>query len=85
MCFLLQLLRGANDNELRQYDLHKETSKYHYLNQGSMDILTEKSDYKGTCNAFKTLGFQADEVQTIWRTIAAVLHLGNVEFQSELV
>ncbi|XP_034098649.1 unconventional myosin ID isoform X1 [Drosophila nasuta] len=77
-----QLLRGANDNELRQYDLHKETSKYHYLNQGSMDILTEKSDYKGTCNAFKTLGFQADEVQTIWRTIASILHLGNVEFQT---
>ncbi|KAM8716063.1 hypothetical protein ACLKA7_003015 [Drosophila subpalustris] len=77
-----QLLRGANDTELRQYDLHKETSKYHYLNQGSMDILTEKSDYKGTCNAFKTLGFQADEVQTIWRTIASVLHLGNVEFQT---
>lgn len=49
-----------------------------------MDILTEKSDYKGTCNAFKTLGFSTDEVQTIWRTIAAVLHLGNVEFQSEL-
>lgn len=49
-----------------------------------MDILTEKSDYKGTCNAFKTLGFSTDEVQTIWRTVAAILHLGNVEFQSEL-
>ncbi|XP_017042747.1 unconventional myosin ID [Drosophila ficusphila] len=77
-----QLLRGANDNELRQYELQKETGKYHYLNQGSMDILTEKSDYKGTCNAFKTLGFSTDEVQTIWRTIAAILHLGNVEFQT---
>lgn len=49
-----------------------------------MDILTEKSDYKGTCNAFKTLGFSTDEVQTIWRTVAAILHLGNVEFQSML-
>ncbi|KAH8328088.1 hypothetical protein KR067_003900 [Drosophila pandora] len=77
-----QLLRGANDNELRQYELQKETGKYHYLNQGSMDILTEKSDYKGTCNAFKTLGFSTDEVQTIWRTVAAILHLGNVEFQT---
>nr|XP_017099093.2 unconventional myosin ID [Drosophila bipectinata] len=77
-----QLLRGASDNELRQYELQKETGKYHYLNQGSMDILTEKSDYKGTCNAFKTLGFSTDEVQTIWRTVAAILHLGNVEFQT---
>ncbi|XP_030384214.1 unconventional myosin ID [Scaptodrosophila lebanonensis] len=77
-----QLLRGATDNELRQYDLQKETGKYHYLNQGSMDILNEKSDYKGTCNAFKTLGFSTDEVQTIWRTVGAILHLGNVEFQT---
>ncbi|XP_017855457.1 unconventional myosin ID [Drosophila busckii] len=77
-----QLLRGASDNELRQYDLQKETSKYHYLNQGSMDILSEKTDYKGTTFAFKTLGFQADEVHTIWRTIASILHLGNVEFQT---
>ncbi|KAH8250789.1 hypothetical protein KR032_011453, partial [Drosophila birchii] len=29
-----------------------------------------------------TLGFSTDEVQTIWRTVAAILHLGNVEFQT---
>ncbi|XP_037927724.1 unconventional myosin ID [Teleopsis dalmanni] len=76
-----QLLRGATENELRQHDLNKDPSKYHYVNQGSMDILNEKSDYKGTNNAFKTLGFAADEVSTIWRTVAAILHLGNIEFQ----
>ncbi|XP_023296245.2 unconventional myosin ID [Lucilia cuprina] len=76
-----QLLRGASDNELRQYHLTKDPSKYHYMNQGSMDILTEKSDYKGTNNAFKTLGFTSEEISTIWRIVAAILHLGNIEFQ----
>ena len=80
---ILQLLRGASDNELRQFDLNKDPIKYHYMNQGSMDILNEKSDYKGTNNAFKTLGFASDEITTIWRTVAAILHLGNIEFQSE--
>lgn len=51
------------------------------MNQGSMDILSEKVDYKGTNNAFKTLGFSTEELQTIWRILAAILHLGNIEFQ----
>ncbi|CAD6998474.1 myosin-IA [Ceratitis capitata] len=80
-CFY-QLLRGASDMELHRYDLIKDTSRYHYMNQGSMDALSEKSDYKSTNIAFKTLGFTNEEVQTIWSTIAAILHLGNIEFQS---
>lgn len=55
------------------------------MNQGSMDILSEKSDYKGTNNAFKTLGFTTEEISTIWRIVAAILHLGNIEFQSKLI
>ena len=47
-----------------------------------MDILSEKSDYKGTNNAFKTLGFTSEEISTIWAIVAAILHLGNIEFQS---
>lgn len=82
--YLFQLLRGAADSELGQYDLIRDPSKYYYMNQGSMDILTEKADFKGANSAFKTLGFATDEVSTIWRIVAAILHLGNIEFQSKL-
>lgn len=75
----MQLLRGSSD--LRQYNLMKDPSKYHYINQGSMDILMEKSDFKVTNSAFKALGFRSEEVSTIWRIVAAILHLGNIEFQ----
>ncbi|XP_055916634.1 unconventional myosin ID [Eupeodes corollae] len=78
-----QLLRGVSDNELRQYDIVRDPMKYHYTNQGSIDVLTEKSDYKGTCNAFRTLGFSPEESGTIWRVVGAILHLGNITFQSQ--
>ncbi|XP_039952854.1 unconventional myosin ID [Bactrocera tryoni] len=77
-----QLLRGASDSELQQYNLSKDPNRYHYMNQGSMDILSEKVDYKSTNNAFKILGFSTEELQTIWQILAAILHLGNIEFQS---
>lgn len=74
-------MRGASDSELQLYNLSKDPSRYHYMNQGSMDVLSEKVDYKGTNNAFKTLGFTTEELQTIWQILAAILHLGNIEFQ----
>lgn len=76
-----QLLRGASDSELRQYDISRDPAKYLYTNQGSMETLSEKADYKQTCSAFKILGFSEDEISTVWKVVAAILHLGNVEFK----
>lgn len=56
---------------------------YHYTNQGSTETLTESSDYKVTCSAFRTLGFTSDELDTVWQVTAAVLHLGNITYRSE--
>jgi myosin I len=81
-CFY-QLLRGSTDQELRQYNLTRDPAQYHYTNQGSVDVLSEKVDHKATVNAFKVLGFTNDEVQCVWKTISAVLHLGNITFKSE--
>lgn len=76
-------MRGATDAELRQLELTRDPSTYHYTNQGSTEILSEKSDYKATTLAFKAFGFSAEETNSVWRTIAAILHLGNVEFGSQ--
>lgn len=43
-------------------------------------MLSEKNDYKTTSSAFKAFGFSPDEINTIWRTVAAILHLGNINF-----
>ncbi|KAG5676510.1 hypothetical protein PVAND_006341 [Polypedilum vanderplanki] len=78
-CFY-QLLRGASDAELKQYGLTRDPSNYHFTNQGSTETLSERNDYKTTQQAFKAFGFSSEEINTIWRTVAAILQLGNIEF-----
>lgn len=63
--------------------MSRDPSNYHYTNQGSTETLSEKADYKATIGAFKAFGFSAEETTCVWRTIAAVLHLGNVEFGTQ--
>ncbi|KAL1403032.1 hypothetical protein pipiens_005835 [Culex pipiens pipiens] len=81
-CFY-QLLRGATDGELKQYHLSRDPVHYHYTNQGSMEVLAEKADYRATTAGLKALGFTGDELSMVWRTVAAVLHLGNIEFRTQ--
>lgn len=83
LIFFFQLLRGSTDSELKQFDLSRDPSNYHYTNQGSTETLSEKSDFKATAAAFKAFGFSAEEISSVWRTIAAILHLGNIEFGSQ--
>lgn len=71
------------DNELKQFNLSRDPAKYHYTNQGSQEVLSEKNDYKAITNAFKVLQFTPAEVTTIWRTVASILWLGNVTFKSD--
>lgn len=58
----------------------RDPSNYHFTNQGSTETLSERNDYKTTQQAFKAFGFSSDEINTIWRTVAAILQLGNIEF-----
>uniref|UniRef100_A0A182MQJ1 Myosin motor domain-containing protein n=1 Tax=Anopheles culicifacies TaxID=139723 RepID=A0A182MQJ1_9DIPT len=81
-CFY-QLLRGGANNELQQYNLVRDPAAYHYTNQGSTEILSEKSDYRATTGGLQALGFTAEEISMVWRTVAAILHLGNIEFQMQ--
>ena len=36
---------------------------------------TDRANHRATVAACKTLGFNATEVDTLWRVVAAVLHL----------
>ncbi|XP_039433322.1 unconventional myosin-Va isoform X2 [Culex pipiens pallens] len=57
--------------------------KFHFLNQGqSPDIarVSDEDQFKETMNALKILGFDDGEVNDIMKMLAAVLHLGNIDF-----
>lgn len=80
---ILQLLRGMSDNELKQFNLSRDPAKYHYTNQGSQETFSEKNDYKAITTAFKVLSFTTAEVNAIWRIVASILWLGNINFKSK--
>lgn len=79
-----QLLVGATDDQLRKLKLVRDSTKYHYMNQGngaSANGLSDKKDYKAAMEAMRDLGFSNDEQNMIWSMVAAILHLGEVQFE----
>lgn len=75
---LFQLLFGAADADLNKYNLSRDVDKYFYVNQGkaaNVRSISDRSDYKATQAAFRTLAFSDHEIDTIWKTVAAILHM----------
>lgn len=78
-----QLLAGAPDAELSKLKLKRDVSKYNFVNQGGsprVDSISDKADYRAVMAAFKVLGIAPDAIDSVWRTVASILHLGNIEF-----
>lgn len=56
---------------------------FHYLNQSNcieLDGLDDSKEYLATRRAMDVVGINSDEQDAIFRIVAAVLHLGNIEF-----
>ncbi|CAB0000988.1 unnamed protein product [Nesidiocoris tenuis] len=69
--------------EYKILELTGDPKSYFYTSQGSkaQTTDTDRTNHRATIAACKTLGFTAAEIDTLWRVVAAVLHLGNVKFQ----
>uniref|UniRef100_A0A674CID8 Myosin 1D n=1 Tax=Salmo trutta TaxID=8032 RepID=A0A674CID8_SALTR len=56
------------------------------MGRGSVTVLIIKSsiddgaDFKAVADAMKVIGFTADELQTVYKVLATILHLGNLTF-----
>uniref|UniRef100_A0A8C5QFT0 Myosin IG n=1 Tax=Leptobrachium leishanense TaxID=445787 RepID=A0A8C5QFT0_9ANUR len=46
-------------------------------------VIDDKSNYKSVIHSLKVIGFSEDEVDSIYRILAAILHLGNMRFAKE--
>jgi len=78
-----QLLNGAPPETLKELYLDRKAGDYHYANQGGcmqLKAINDKMDYKLNCESMKSVGFTEDERSAIWKTVSAILHLGNLEF-----
>lgn len=82
-CFY-QLLSGANEDLLKRLNLSRDTHQYFYVKQGNaavVNTINDKNDYREVSTSLNTLQFSKQDQDTLWRVVAATLHLGNIEFE----
>lgn len=79
-CFYM--LCAAPQEEVQKYKLGNPRT-FHYLNQTNcfeLDGIDDAKEYIATRKAMDTVGISVEEQDAIFRVIAAILHLGNIEF-----
>ncbi|KFP02017.1 Unconventional myosin-Id, partial [Calypte anna] len=77
-----QLLQGGSDQMLRSLHLQKEAAAYSYICPGAQIkcSINDGAEFKAVADAMKVIGFKQEEIQTVYRILAAILHLGNLKF-----
>ncbi|KAK4488660.1 hypothetical protein RD792_004431 [Penstemon davidsonii] len=79
-CFYM--LCAAPPEDAKKFKLG-DPKAFHYLNQSNCYEVANVDDareYLETRNAMDIVGISQDEQEAIFRVVAAILHLGNVEF-----
>ncbi|CAH8361175.1 unnamed protein product [Eruca vesicaria subsp. sativa] len=79
-CFYM--LCAAPPEETRKLKLEEPTA-YRYLNQSrciKLEGMDDSKEYTKTREAMSIVGISLEEQEAIFRILAAILHLGNIEF-----
>ncbi|KAK7349017.1 hypothetical protein VNO80_23844 [Phaseolus coccineus] len=72
---------GNAKTDVGKYKLG-DPRKFHYLNQSScieLDGVDDSKEYLATKRAMEVVGISSEEQDAIFRIVAAILHLGNVD------
>lgn len=79
-----QLLSGLTDKELDMLGLEKSPSDHSYLKETNFNIpgVDDAKEFKSLRNAFDIMGIKKEQYYEIFKVIAIILHLGNIEFAS---
>ncbi|CAF4729492.1 unnamed protein product [Rotaria sp. Silwood1] len=79
-----QLLRGANAKMITDY-LLEDFSRYRYLTHGNVAIpgIDDSEEFQNTVKAMQIMNMSNDDLNSIFRTISAVLQMGNMQFKQE--
>jgi len=81
---LYQICAGLSPEEKRELKVGPAES-YHYLNQSEVFTIqgrSEAEEFQVTRSAMNTMGISSAEQESVFRVVAAILHLGNVVFES---
>ncbi|KAK1881451.1 Unconventional myosin-Id [Dissostichus eleginoides] len=76
------MLKGAPDSLLRSIHIKKDATAYNYIKVGGQikSSINDGADFKAVADAMKVIGFTGDEIQTVYKILATILHLGNLTF-----
>ncbi|ODQ52439.1 hypothetical protein SAICODRAFT_128837 [Saitoella complicata NRRL Y-17804] len=76
-----QLVAGATEKEREEWSL-KSVEEFEYLNQGGDPVISgvdDAAEFVATREALVTIGVDAEVQHDIFKVLAALLHLGNVQ------
>ncbi|KAE8685053.1 Myosin-14 [Hibiscus syriacus] len=79
-CFYM--LCAAPSEDTKRYKLGNPRA-FHYLNQSNcyeLDGIDDSKEYAATRRAMDVVGISSEEQDAIFRVVASILHLGNIEF-----
>ncbi|XP_072905181.1 unconventional myosin-Id-like [Hemitrygon akajei] len=80
-----QLLLGGSDELLKSLYLQRDTAEYVFTRDGASANtgINDKANFKMVKNAMEVLGFSEEEIAAIYKVLATILHLGNLNFVTE--
>ncbi|XP_070975081.1 unconventional myosin-Id [Oncorhynchus clarkii lewisi] len=77
-----QMVKGGSESLLRSLHISKDPTAYSYIKVGGQvkSSINDGADFKAVADAMKVIGFTPDEIQTVYKVLATILHLGNLTF-----
>uniref|UniRef100_A0A8C7SKB6 Myosin 1D n=1 Tax=Oncorhynchus mykiss TaxID=8022 RepID=A0A8C7SKB6_ONCMY len=76
------MVKGGSESLLRSLHVSKDPTAYSYIKVGGQvkSSINDGADFKAVADAMKVIGFTPDEIQTVYKVLATILHLGNLTF-----
>lgn len=65
-----------------KFGLIHSPEEYFYVNQGNCwntETMDDRKNYQNVLQALEIVGFNQEEIETIWKIIAAIIHLVRIE------
>ena len=82
-----QLLSGCSEQQLTQLSLSRDINAYRYTKPDAsskkFNDLDDRKLFKDVQQAMHSVGFEQADISSIWALMAAILHIGNVDFVDE--
>ncbi|XP_063880376.1 myosin heavy chain, non-muscle-like isoform X8 [Scylla paramamosain] len=79
-----QLLAGTTQQQKRDFIL-EDPKHYIFLTQGKIAVagFDEVAEFQATVKAMQIMGINNEDIQSIFKTVSAVLMFGNMQFKQE--